>query len=68
MKVTVIGCIATLFFTWLVAGQSFEQVILASKILFFGLILSCVAGLVSNFIQNYRFARSVTHVSVRGRK
>lgn len=68
MKVSVIGSIVTLFFTWLVAGKSFEQAILASKILFFGLVLSFVAGKLANFLQSYRYARSVTHASVRSNR
>ncbi|MBK7424726.1 MAG: hypothetical protein IPJ48_17495 [Propionivibrio sp.] len=55
------------FFTWAVAGQSFEQLILASRIAFIGWILGFIAGEVSNLISDYKRTKSLTHTLRRKR-
>ena len=67
MNVAVTCWIATAFFTWAVAGQSFEQLILASRIAFIGWILGYIAGEVSNLISDYKRTKSLTHTLRRKR-
>ncbi len=66
MKVAVICWIAALFFAWLVCGNSFEQVLIASKVLFTGLILGLVGGKVSLIIHAAHLSRTA-HRSMQKR-
>ena len=57
MTVTRISLIATIFFCWLVAGKSLEQMLLVGKVGFCGLFLAWLGGLVVKAIDTKRYAR-----------
>ena len=57
MFVTRMALIATIFFCWLVAGKSLEQVLLVVEIGFCGLFLAWIGTLIAKAIEKHRYAR-----------
>lgn len=57
MNVTRIALVSTIFFCWLVAGRSLEQMLLVGKVGFAGLFLAWLGGLVAKAIEVKRYSR-----------
>jgi hypothetical protein len=59
MKVTFLIWGVAMGISGMVAGRSVDQILLAVKIAFLGLILGGIGGLIANAIEKYRDAKSV---------